>query len=216
MKWLRKMEDEEILEVRDGTNIASAASTAWSNKYISTAYQKGIARSAAQMRKGGLKITDRWVNAAFFRPVHADRVGLIYTRTYSDLKGITTAMDARISRTLSLGIAEGRGVKSIAKDLRDEVKGIGVARSKVIARTEIIRAHSEATLNTYEEAGLEDVEVEAEFTTAGDNRVCQKCKSLEAKNPYKLKEARGLIPVHPNCRCAWIPVVKNIAGVEFL
>lgn len=216
MAWLRKMQNDEVLEVREGVSVEKAAATAWSNKYISSAYQKGIARSAAQMRKGGLKITDRWVNAAFFRPIHADRIGLIYTRVYSDLRGITTAMDAKISRTLALGMAEGQAPKVIARQLVDEVKSLGIQRSRVIARTEVIRSHAEATLNTYEEAGLEDVGVQAEFTTAGDNRVCQKCKSLEAGNPYKMKNARGMIPAHPNCRCAWIPLVKNIAGVEFV
>lgn len=216
MRWLRKLQDEEVLEIQEGTPIESAAASAWSNKYIQTSYQKGIARSAAQMRKGGLKITDRWVHAAFFRPIHADRVGLLYTRTFSDLAGITKTMDTRISRVLSLGIAEGRSPAAIAKQMRDEVRSIGVVRSRMIARTEIIRAHSEATLNTYEEAGLEEVDVQAEFTTSGDNRVCPRCKALERKNPYSLKQARGLIPVHPNCRCAWIPIVENAAGVEFL
>ncbi len=215
MKWLRKLQDDEVLEIRTGVAQEYAAKSSWANLYIKTAYQKGIARSAAQMRKGGLSVTDRWVEAAFFRPVHADRIGLVYTRVFSELEGVTKVMDTRISRVLSLGMMEGRGVKDIARDLNETVKEIGLTRSRVIARTEIIRSHAEATLNTYEEAGLSEVTVEAEFATAQDNRVCPKCEKLASEGPYNLKEARGMIPVHPNCRCAWIPVVNNPGGVEF-
>jgi hypothetical protein len=59
------------------------------------------------MRKAGAQVQPGFVNAAFFRPVHADRVGLIYTRAFTDLKGITDAMDASNSRVLTQGIAEG-------------------------------------------------------------------------------------------------------------
>lgn len=41
--------------------------------------------------------------------------------------------------------------------------------------------------------------------TAGDDKVCQTCEDIAADGPYELDEARGLIPAHPNCRCAFIP-----------
>jgi SPP1 gp7 family putative phage head morphogenesis protein len=45
-----------------------------------------------------------------------------------------------------------------------------------------------------------------ELVTAGDLRVCPMCQGLNGK-VYTIKEARGLIPVHPQCRCAWVPVM---------
>jgi SPP1 gp7 family putative phage head morphogenesis protein len=59
---------------------------------------------------------------------------------------------------------------------------------------------------------LEGVTVDAEYTTADDNKVCPKCRQLEG-NVYTIDEARGIIPVHPNCRCAWNPVVRDPSGV---
>lgn len=44
-----------------------------------------------------------------------------------------------------------------------------------------------------------------EFVTAGDNDVCPVCEDLEGQ-VFTYSEAIGLIPVHPHCRCAWIPV----------
>lgn len=42
----------------------------------------------------------------------------------------------------------------------------------------------------------------AEFTTQGDDKVCPECELL-AGEEYTVDEARGVIPVHPNCRCTW-------------
>ena len=41
--------------------------------------------------------------------------------------------------------------------------------------------------------------------TAGDDKVCQDCEDIAADGPYDLDQAKGLIPAHPNCRCAFIP-----------
>jgi SPP1 gp7 family putative phage head morphogenesis protein len=89
---------------------------------------------------------------------------------------------------------------------------VGIKRARVLTRTEVINAHAEATLNSYTEAGLEGVTVNAEYTTAGDNKVCPKRRKLEGK-VYTIAEARGVIPMHPNCRCAWIGVVIDPSGV---
>jgi hypothetical protein len=40
--------------------------------------------------------------------------------------------------------------------------------------------------------------------TAGDDRVCDECDSLEGLT-FTIEEARRLIPVHPNCRCVFVP-----------
>lgn len=213
MRWLRQQESSGILEIRQGTTVEAAAQRAWINLYIDTAYQRGIRTAGQKMRKAGADVSERWIDAAFNRPVHADRLGLIYTRTFSELEGITKTMDQQISRVLSLGIGEGRGPMDIARQIVDRVDKIGITRARTLARTEIISAHADATLNSYEEAGIEGVKLEAEFSTAGDNDVCPECEALEG-NIYSIAESRGIIPVHPNCRCAWLPVVADARGVR--
>jgi hypothetical protein len=44
-----------------------------------------------------------------------------------------------------------------------------------------------------------------DVVTAGDNDVCQVCIDIADGGPYTIKQARGLIPAHPWCRCAFIP-----------
>lgn len=215
MSWLNQAQDDGILEVQQGSTMSSAARSSWMNTYIDSAYTKGIRDAAAKMRKGGANIANSWVEQSFFRPIHADRLGLIYTRAYSDLDGITKTMDQQISRILAQGIGEGRGPADIARQINERIDKIGITRARVLARTEIVSAHAEASLNAYEEAGLEGVEVEAEFTTAGDNAVCPECDALAGK-VFTIAESRGMIPVHPSCRCSFSPIVVGGTGIELV
>lgn len=48
---------------------------------------------------------------------------------------------------------------------------------------------------------LEQVEV----LTAGDEDVCPECEDIASGGPYDINTALGLIPAHPNCRCAFVP-----------
>lgn len=213
MDWLNKMQEQGILEVRQGEPLSKAAERSWATTYVRSAYAKGMAGSAAKLRSQGVEVADDWVREAFSRPFHADRVGLAYTRTFEELRGITREMDRQISRELAEGLAAGKNSRDIAAKLNDRVDKIGITRSRMMARTETIRAHAEASLNTYKEAGVEGVGVQAEWVTAQDGAVCAECESAAASGPYTVDEAQGMIPLHPNCRCAWIPLVENPRGV---
>jgi SPP1 gp7 family putative phage head morphogenesis protein len=213
MAWLRKQEAQGILGIRQGTPVEAAARTAWTNVYVESAYQKGLSRGVSALKKGGVKVAPSFIDSAFRRPIHADRLGLIYTRTFSELDGITKEMDRQISRVLTQGVADGLAPGQIAAKINNRIDAIGITRARTLARTEIINAHADATLNTFSEAGIAGVEVESEFVTAGDDDVCPECAELEGKT-YTIDEARGVIPVHPNCRCAWVPVVVNGTGIE--
>lgn len=199
-EWLRQAAREGILEVSSGTPLSQAANASWQNTYIDAAYKKGM-RDAEGRVPGG-------INAAFSQPVHADAAGLIYTRAYRALEGVTEVMDAQMSAALAQSIVEGLGAMETANMLADRVDAIGLVRARTIARTELTATYAEATLNSFEEMGVEGVEVEAEFATAGDDSVCPECEDLEGQ-VFGISEARGMLPVHPNCRCALLPILKE-------
>lgn len=204
MDWLRGMEEEGILGMVRGSTIAMSSDQSWMNTYIDSAYRKGLRDGGEKLGRGPLSTGP--ISSAFNRPIHADRVGIIYSRAFTNLLGITDAMDQKISSVLATGIAEGRGPQAIARSLVEQVDNVGIVRARTLARTETINAHAEATLNLFEEAEVQGVEIEAEFTTAGDESVCPECEELEGR-VMTISEARGIIPVHPNCRCAYLPVV---------
>ncbi len=208
--WLREQQDKGILEIGKGRAV-KAGHKSWQDVYLQSAYQKGLGAAYGQVAKAGIDVSREFIDAAFFRPIHADRIGLIYTRAYTDLKGITSAIDGRLSSVLAEGMLKGHAPKRVAKDIAANIDSIGIVRARKLARTEIIRSHSEATLNAYEEAEMEGVNILSEFSTSADGSVCPKCEKLEGET-FTVQEARGIIPVHPNCRCTWIPVVSDRKG----
>lgn len=161
------------------------------------------------------------VAARFNAPIHAERVAMLYGRTFEAMQGLTDTMKSSLSGLLAQGMVDGRNPIEIARDI-NKALDIGEARSKVIARTEIIRAHHVGAMMTYKEAGVRGVKTMAELVTVSGNvgnfeemNVCPHCQELQeqtAAEPMTLDEMLPLIPVHPNCRCVAIPVITDIEG----
>lgn len=214
MEWLYQQIDLGILEVtrREGRTVVTR--TPWTNLYVRSAYQRGISRARSEMKSQGIMIdefgrgVDGSLSIAFNQPFHLNRVALAFTRTFTELQGVTDAMAQAISRELAQGVAQGSNPRVIARNLAKAVDNIGINRSKLIARTEVIRAHHAANIAEYRAAQIEGVVVIVEFNTAFDSRVCATCASLAGKR-FTLDEIETVIPVHPQCRCFARPLVGD-------
>ena len=219
-RWLQRQTDMGILSAVSSTSVGNRSASA---QYIDSAFKRGIGdsftktRAMVMKRKDGdattvkdsiqqYKNRDGFINAAFLAPVSRKRVELLYSRAYTGLRGITDEMSKQMSDVFATGMSEGRNPLEIARNLRNRVDKVGKVRAETLARTEVIRAHAEGALDGYEQLGLHGVSAQAEWTTARDAKVCPLCRPQEGKI-YSLQEARGLIPRHPNCRCAWAPYV---------
>ena len=77
-------------------------------------------------------------------------------------------------------------------------------RTQTITRTETARAQNIGYVEGASELGIEELE----FSAVIDGATSDICLGLDG-NRYKLSEARGVIPAHPNCRSALLPVVDN-------
>lgn len=218
-KWLEG-ENQKFILSRGGEGIQvtrvpgsiEGLENQWTDTYIQSAYQKGMVRGRRELIKAGVDLPSLddelgGIRASFNQPFHAERVGLAYTRTYEVLEGVTKTMSSQMSQVLASGMAEGRSPREIAESLNDRVDKIGITRAKTIARTEVIRAHHDANIAEYERAGISGVTVKAEWVTAGFN-VCPICEANEG-SVFTIQEMRGLIPVHPNCRCVAVPIVES-------
>jgi len=73
-----------------------------------------------------------------------------------------------------------------------------------VARTETARGFIEGKLNGYRQTG---VVKKVEFVVTPDERLCPSCAILEGAQ-FKINDAGGIIPVHPSCRCTFIPVIE--------
>lgn len=214
MSWLDEQNEKFVLsQGGTGFEFVPRPDTQWTDRYIRSAYQRGIARGRTELRRAGADIPEGQalgggLSSAFNQPIHTTRMELAFTQTYEGLKGVTKSMSAQISRTLAEGMGRGDSPKEIANLVTDRIDKIGLTRAKTLARTEVIRAHHNANINEYEAAGIEGVKVKAEWSTAGFN-VCIICSSNEGR-VFSLKAIRTLIPAHPNCRCVALPVVPQV------
>ncbi len=88
------------------------------------------------------------------------------------------------------------------KKLLQERFNVSYAGADRIARTEIAHIQTQASQQRYKDYGIEEVEVWADK----DERRCEVCGKLHQKR-YPVG-AHMPVPVHPNCRCTIIPVIK--------
>jgi len=229
MKWLDQQVKNGIITVADMEQIGTAVEAIWMNTYLFDSYKRGVLRARNEMRRAGMDIPPidgpGELLAVVNLPFHIDRIGLIYTRVYGDLKGITDAMSSQISRILAQGLADGDGARLLARKLVATINGTGMGdlgitdtlgrfipaqrRAEILARTEIIRAHHLATIQEYRNWGVLGITVKGEWKTAGDDRVCSKCASMEGR-VFTLDEIEPLIPLHPQCRCIALPYIEEL------
>ncbi len=179
----------------------------WLQTYVRAAYTRGVETASASVNRQIPEAVQQSVRSIMAIPFHTERLGAFFERNFAELKGITAEMSTKIQRALADGMAIGQGPKEIAREMA-KVIDISKKRARKIARTEVIRANAEAQLNTFERFGLEEAAVEAEWITAGDGRVCPECAPKDGKI-YTIGQARGMIPLHPQCRCSWVPAVKK-------
>lgn len=228
MEWLQQQVDTGLLNVGVLQQAGSSVNQVWLNQYIFDSYKRGVIRARYELKKAGYNVPSidesGGIEISMATPFHIDRLGLLYTRVYSELKGITDQMDAIISRILAQGIADGDNPRILARKLVAAINGENIGelgltdtlgryisakrRAELLARTEIIRAHHVATIQEYRNWAIYGVIVKGEWQTAGDKRVCPKCEKLQGQ-VFELNVIESMIPAHPLCRCIALPYLVN-------
>jgi SPP1 gp7 family putative phage head morphogenesis protein len=190
-EWLRARVESGEIELDSDND--------WTSPYIKSSYKKGVLRAYLQASKNPKyrRGTKEQYLAQFNAGELFTKVQMLATKTYTGIKGVTKDLESTLQVTLAKGMIEGRSTSSIASEISERLD-ISRGRAERIARTEIMYAHAEGQLDSLQMLGVGETRLVAEFTTAQDDRVCPKCLALEGKL-YKLSEARGVIPVHPNC-----------------
>jgi SPP1 gp7 family putative phage head morphogenesis protein len=226
LKWLRERLDGDVLEPSTRREVRNGEH--WSATYIRAAYVKGWEQARERLQNAG--VATESVDDVFRLGVPTEQLRRLYTRTYENLESVTSAAAPVVRETLTEGLAEGVNPKEMARRLTETVRGLERTRAEVLARTEVINSYAEATLDRYERAGVEGATVSGEFATADDARVCPICAAIEgaefatdamrtetfefdpATDPDAVPSDGGTYPVkppvHPNCRCAILPVIE--------
>lgn len=205
-KWIEK----ELTKILDEKDINSGLT--WWELYIQHAYKQGGGRSFDDIKRKGKKQDkmewymggrEQFINSAFNNMVSTERLKILIGRTYKAMKGLTDATKTQLTQELTQGLILGLSPREIAKRLAARTT-ISKSRALTIARTEIVRAHAEGQLQALKTLGVDKIGVDVEFVTA--KNPCPKCQALRGRI-FNIEDAEGVIPVHPNCRCAFIPAV---------
>jgi len=222
MNWLQEQINNDILQVGQAQQWGVAIEEPWTNLYLQDSYKRGVQRARYEMGKAGYNVPNLTesggIDSVMATPFHLDRAGVVYSRVFSELKGITSQMDTQISRVLAQGLLDGDGPALLARKLNQTIGGGDLSmsdslgrfipakrRATILARTEVIRGHHRGMVQEYENWALEGVTIKAEFATVEDGQVCSVCASLHGKE-FSLKDVKNLIPVHPQCRCIALPL----------
>lgn len=198
-KWLGKQVEQRLLTT-------DAKGDPWTGKYVESAYKKGVLRAYVDARGKKLQRSsdfiegskEQFLKSVFGQPEMLSKVKLLATRAFEDLRGVSATMATKMNRILANGLVQGRNPKQIAREMVKQIDGLSKGRALTIARTEVVHAHAEGQLDSFEELGVEEVGILAEWLTAGDDRVCPLCEEMEGQL-LTISEARGLLPRHPNC-----------------
>jgi len=113
-----------------------------------------------------------------------------------------------MSKLIVAGLADGKGVEEIGRNIRQYFDDMSVARARTIARTETGRLVSQATNEAYRQSA---VVTGKEWLTAGDDKV----RDEHVLNSGVIVDNGGVFPDgehYPgessiNCRCALAPAV---------
>lgn len=115
--------------------------------------------------------------------------------------GNTSRLLETLNEELINCVAAGRKTSQLKNSLMERFN-ISYRRADTLARTELCHIQTQAAKQRYQDYGIQEVEVLVD----PDKKTCEKCKELQGKRfPTN---ATPPLPVHPNERCALVPVVE--------
>ena len=153
----------------------------------------------------GLKSAQDLLGARFYNKLNTEAVKIMVGKTtegtplFELLSKSYPETVENITNTLMESMAVGRNPRVTAEFLKGDMDG-NLDRALRIARTEQLNVFRDAQTLQYQESGI----VKAK-DWLGEPDACEEiCQEGIANNPYPLDE---VMSTHPNCRCAWSPVL---------
>lgn len=136
----------------------------------------------------------------------------LISRTVDKTKKLLTPLATRVKDAL---MTVGKKLlpadkKATAKDIAKVQRIVKDVVDQVADKTQdaITETASEGKLDAYSKANITTVQVQIE--TVHDKRRCQHCAEIDGIT-IPIERARGLLPMHPNCRCLWF--FKSLKGI---
>lgn len=207
---------------------AARAGQAWWDDYLHTAYIRGLGLAVADAQAAGVIPPDETgfdPTEVFNQPEHRTALARQRLRTYQDAQHAAEATETAALREAGELLGATASARRVANALADRVEAVGQTRTALIAETRTVDTVNRAIIEQADRMGADRIgrvpetgetrpremtrdDREAEYITAGDDRVCPAC-ALNAgltTTPEEIKKGNApvSIPQHPRCRCRWV------------
>ena len=144
------------------------------------------------------------------------------------VKKMNRTTKTALRQALAEVIQNGGGIPEASEAIQRVFETADKVRADRIARTEVLKANNKGTVEAWKQS---NVVVGKEWFTAIDERVCEWCGPMHGKviglNATYVEQGETLIgaegrpldlsfagvdepPLHPNCRCTLLPVIKRL------
>lgn len=165
-----------------------------------------------------------------FQIDNIDAVRQLKSYTLNLSNQVSEALQGQIKNVLLEGLADGKNGRQVKKailevwnkpitinvkpkyDSKGKIVRRGYTRqmsasqwAETVGRTEINRAYNWGRTRAYRQSGVVE---KVRFAVSPDERLCPVCAQREG-DEVSLNDADGIIPLHANCRCTWIPILKE-------
>ena len=175
-----------------------------------SAYRAGVVAADTDLENANIATSN--ADHAEDEPTHREWLLALLLLLGSKYDGMVTIGVIRLRERFAEDVTSGASQAEIERNQRATGKKQGTSGVRGLVDYAVVKAFNDAVLNRYSQAGQTQVGVREElhFQTAGDARVCQRCRSLSTADNgrgagvYTIRQAQGLIPVHSSCRCRWV------------
>ena len=204
LRWFENAIEDGVLEPTTGRRVRNGQH--YSAEYIEEAYRKGIRDGASQARAAGEQAPEEG-SGAIFAAASSVTLAALFHRAYRAIRGTVTTTQKDVARVFDDHYPHA-GKATLTREINRAIADGGEKNAVDVARTEPIYAYTEGQLDQFEELGIEEVgfDPEVQLSTAGDSRVCERCRRKAAQGPYTIEEIRRNPrdlhpPIHVRCRC---------------
>lgn len=207
MRWFERRAYELLLEASPDQDPEEISPPSWMRGPVDEAFEKGAESGLSLVEAAGVALG---VTAAaiLLREGGRNRRAEMYRRIAEETAGAISATRQQVQRTLRDSGTKTEALSGVA----DRMRKTGQHRMRLLARTEIVRGNNKGRMAVYEYAEMDEVGIQAEmvnWVTAGDGLVCDECEAMAEGGPYKRSSVENSLPLHPNCRCALLPVMRT-------
>lgn len=226
--FIQQLLYEELLDSPQGV----LTNRWWLRRNLSIGYEDGTS-DALQSSKNmaSIDVVGPELSAAMrsiqmeqilFSPGFQRRVGLLHSRVFNNMKGLTDSSKTDLAESLARSMAAGKGIREVTKDVMARVD-VTESRAWRIARTETLQAYRSATATETDELN-EDVYSDSDWimeqlwwsALSNTTRRTHARKHGQVLNTEEVRSFYAVDGNSINCLCSQSPILTNTKTGEII